>query len=43
MLDKGSAQLDWNMQGTLNGNSLDISYTTVIVMNLLTGRIISLK
>ena len=43
MLDKGTAQLDWNLKGQMNGNMLDIDYKTVIEMNLLTGRITNLK
>lgn len=39
MLDKGTAQVDWRMTGSLGALPVDISATSVIEMNLLTGRI----
>jgi len=39
MLDKGTAQIDWRITGTLGAMPVDIGVQSRITMNLLTGRI----
>ncbi len=44
MLDKGTAQVDWRAQGALGAaGQVDIPVATTVTMNLLTGRIVTLK
>ena len=39
MLDGGTAELSWRLQGNIKGVSVDVDMTTVVTMNLLTGQI----
>ena len=41
MLNKGTAQLDWRMVGSIGPLPVDIKVVSVIEMNLLTGRIVN--
>lgn len=41
MLDKGTARIDWQLTGSVGVVPIDLSMTTTITLNLLTGRIIS--
>lgn len=43
MLDKANAQIDWQLTGQMGMAPLDISLTSLIEMNLVTGRILSHK
>eukprot|EP00798_Chlamydomonas_sp_ICE-L_P032718 gene32718-3603_t len=43
MIDKSTAQVDWRLNGELNGKAVDISYTVEVTINVLTGRITALK
>ncbi|GIL76940.1 hypothetical protein Vretifemale_6486 [Volvox reticuliferus] len=43
MLDKGTSQIQWRLDGRLGGMQLDVGFTTTCEHNLLTGRITSLR
>jgi hypothetical protein len=43
MLDKGTAQIDWQLSGQVAVFPVALSMTTTLWMNLLTGRVTSLK
>ncbi|GIL56701.1 hypothetical protein Vafri_12013 [Volvox africanus] len=43
MLDKGTSQIQWRLEGRLGGMQLDVGFTTTCEHNLLTGRITSLR
>jgi hypothetical protein len=39
MLDKGTAQVEWRLTGSVSGADVDIAHTSVLTLNLLTGRV----
>ncbi|KAG1673157.1 hypothetical protein FOA52_015268 [Chlamydomonas sp. UWO 241] len=39
MLDKGTAQVEWRLTGSVSGAEVDIAFTSVLTLNLLTGRV----
>jgi len=43
MLDRGTAQIDWLLSGQVAMFRVSINMTTVLQMNLLTGRVTDLK
>ncbi|GLC37201.1 hypothetical protein PLESTB_000990900 [Pleodorina starrii] len=43
MLDKGTSQITWRLEGSLGGMGLDVALTTTCEHNLVTGRITSLR
>jgi hypothetical protein len=43
MLDKGTAQIDWSVTGQVAVFPVTLAARTVLEMNLLTGRVTSLK
>ncbi len=43
MLDKATAEIDWTVSGTFYGAQTTIPVTSVIKMNLLTGRVVDHK
>mmetsp|Transcript_25278 Transcript_25278/g.54939 ORF Transcript_25278/g.54939 Transcript_25278/m.54939 type:complete len:286 (-) Transcript_25278:1015-1872(-) len=43
MLDKGTAQINWRLTGSVGAGPVDVSFTSTIEMNLLTGKITSHK
>jgi hypothetical protein len=43
MLEQDKAQLNWRLMGTVGAAPCDISFTSVIELHLITGRITSVK
>lgn len=43
MLDKATARVSWRLAGSVGMAPIDVPLVSVIEMNLLTGKILSLK